>query len=252
MARVSLDNVSLCFSVRRQRRIPFKDYLLKQMFRASRNPIVKINALRNIDLQIEEGARLGIIGHNGAGKSSLLKVLAGIYPPTDGVRTVEGRINSLFDASLGFEPDATGWENIAYRGYLQGESPRTIKNKVQEIADFSELGSFLDMPVRYYSSGMTVRLAFSIVTTIDPEILLVDESLSAGDLAFQQKARARMMSMVARAQIVVLVSHDLGSIAHLCDRVLWLEYGQIRALGPAQPILDAYRQAAQEPQSAAA
>jgi lipopolysaccharide transport system ATP-binding protein len=252
MARILLDDVSLVFRVRHQRRIPFKDFLLRQMFRASRNPIIEINALQNIDLTIEEGARLGVIGHNGAGKSSLLKLLAGIYPPTHGARTVAGRISSLFDASLGFEPDATGWENIAYRGYLQGETPRTIQNKMQEIADFSELGRFLDMPVRYYSAGMVVRLAFSIVTTIDPQILLVDESLSAGDLAFQKKARARMLQMVARAQIVVLVSHDLGSIADLCDQVLWLEHGRIRDIGPPEQIVEAYRQSAQEAQLAAA
>lgn len=252
MARIELEDVCLTFRLRRHRRVPLKDYLVRQMFRTSLNPVVEVKALQQIDLQLDEGARLGIIGHNGAGKTSLLKLLAGIYPPTRGTRTVQGRVSSLFDAALGFEPDATGWENIAYRSYLQGETPRTVSLKLQEIADFSELGSFLEMPVRYYSAGMVVRLAFSIVTTIDPQILLVDESLSAGDLAFQKKARARMMDMVARAQIVVLVSHDLGAISELCDQVLWLEHGRVRDIGPAEMIVDGYRQSAQETQSAVA
>src|SRR5688500_12506037 len=119
MGSILLDDVSLVFRVRQQRRVPFKDFVLRQMLRRSRNPVVEINALRDIDLQVDAGERLGVIGHNGAGKSTLLKLLAGIYPPTSGVRRVTGRISSLFDASLGFEPDATGWENIAYRGYLQ-------------------------------------------------------------------------------------------------------------------------------------
>jgi ABC-type polysaccharide/polyol phosphate transport system ATPase subunit len=252
MGSILLDDVSLVFRVRQQRRVPFKDFVLRQMFRRSRNPVVEINALRDIDLQVDAGERLGVIGHNGAGKSTLLKLLAGIYPPTSGVRRVTGRISSLFDASLGFEPDATGWENIAYRGYLQGETPRTIKDKIHEIAEFSELGKFLDMPVRYYSAGMIVRLAFSIVTTIEPQILLIDESLSAGDLAFQKKARERMLQMVARAEIVVMVSHDLASIAEVCDRVLWLDHGRARDVGPSDTIVEAYRQSAHESQPVAA
>src|SRR5262249_39437454 len=154
----------------------------------------------------------GIIGHNGAGKSTLLKLLAGIYPPSSGTRVVRGRISSLFDITLGFELDASGWENINYRGYLQGESPQSIKAKVGEIAAFAELGEFLDMPVRYYSAGMMIRLAFSIATAIDPEILIVDEVLAVGDLAFQQKATERIRSMMAQAKLMVIVSHDLDRL----------------------------------------
>src|SRR5207248_8000678 len=137
--------------------------------------ILEVRALHDVTLRAAQGDRVGIIGHNGAGKSTLLKVLAGIYPPTAGRRVVEGRISSLFDINLGFEAEATGWENIAYRSYLQGETPRTVRRKRDAIADFSELGNFLKMPVRYYSAGMMVRLAFSIATAIDPEILLIDE-----------------------------------------------------------------------------
>src|SRR5262249_22579859 len=154
--------------------------------------------------------------------SSLLKLLAGIYPPTQGRRVVEGSISSLFDIALGFEPEASGWENIAYRGYLQGETPRSIRGKMQAIADFTELGDFLQMPVRHYSAGMLVRLAFAIATAIDPEVLLVDEVLSVGDMAFQQKARQRMREMMAKAKLIVMVSHDLESLSKLCDRGVWL------------------------------
>jgi len=241
MARIELDRVSLTFHVRQHGRITLKEFLVRQMFRRSVNPKIQVHALQDVSLHLEEGARLGIIGHNGAGKSTLLKVLAGIYPPTAGRRLVEGQISSLFDIALGFEMDATGWENIAYRGYLQGESPRSIRSKVQPIADFSELGDFLNMPVRYYSAGMMVRLAFSIATAIDPEILLVDEVLSVGDLAFQEKARQRMREMMAKARLIVVVSHDLDSLAKLCDQAVWLDHGRVRLVGPTEEAVAAYR-----------
>ncbi|MGE5195150.1 MAG: ABC transporter ATP-binding protein, partial [Deltaproteobacteria bacterium] len=175
MTSIELENVSLVFRVRQNRRIPLKDFIVRQMFRRSVNPYMDVRALQNISLTIREGDRLGIVGHNGAGKSTLLKLLAGIYPPTAGTRAVSGQISSLFDLQLGFEPEASGWENIAYRGYLQGETPRSLRAKLYEIAEFSELGEFLGSPVRHYSSGMLVRLAFAVATAIDPEILLVDE-----------------------------------------------------------------------------
>ena len=133
---------------------------------------------------------------------------------------------------MGFEPEASGWENIMYRGYLQGETPRSIRAKMQPIAEFSELGDFLNMPVRYYSAGMMVRLAFSIATAIEPEILIVDEVLSAGDMAFQTKGRERMQALMSTARAVIVVSHDLASLPLLCDRVLWLDHGRMHRLGP--------------------
>src|SRR5262245_58193457 len=181
MARIELARVSIHFSVRQARRITFKEFLVRRMFRGSVNPLMEVHALKGVDLSVRDGERLGIIGANGAGKSTLLKLIAGIYPPTEGKRVVEGRISSLFDIALGFEPDATGLENIWYRGYLQGETPKSLKSKVDAIAEFSELGKFLEMPVRYYSAGMHVRLAFSIATAIEPEVLLVDEVLSVRD-----------------------------------------------------------------------
>lgn len=240
MARILLDRVSLTFRVRRQGRITLKEFLVRQMFRRSVNPMIQVKALQDVNLQFRSGERVGIIGHNGAGKSTLLKVLAGIYPPTSGRRIVEGRISSLFDIALGFEGDASGWENIAYRGYLQGETPQSIRPKMQPIADFSELGDFLNMPVRYYSAGMMVRLAFSIATAIEPEILLVDEVLSVGDMAFQEKARLRMREMMAKAQLIIVVSHDLEAIAKVCDWGVWMDHGKVRQVGPIGEVIQAY------------
>jgi ABC-type polysaccharide/polyol phosphate transport system ATPase subunit len=255
MARIELDQVDLTFRLRPQGRITLKEFVVRQMFRRSVNPMIEVRALQGVNLNVREGERLGIIGHNGAGKSTLLKVLAGIYPPTNGRRVVEGRISSLFDIALGFEMDATGWENISYRGYLQGETPRSIRAKVEAIAEFSELNKdqkFLDMPVRYYSAGMMIRLAFSIATSIEPEILLVDEVLSVGDMSFQAKARQRMRDMMARAQLIVVVSHDLTSLCKLCDRAIWMDHGRIRAAGPVAEMVAAYTESVGQGQLQAA
>jgi ABC-type polysaccharide/polyol phosphate transport system ATPase subunit len=234
--------VGLTFRVRPQKSLTLKEFLIGQMFRPSRNPAIEVRALHDVTLSVRQGDRLGIIGHNGAGKSTLLRLLAGIYPPTAGRMEVEGKISSLFDIALGFETEANGWENIAYRCYLQGETPRSVRAKRNAIAEFSELGDFLNMPVRYYSAGMMVRLAFSIATAIDPEILLVDEVLSVGDMAFQNKAAARMKEMMAKAHLMVLVSHDLGAVARLCNRIVWMDHGRPLQVGPADEVIAAYKE----------
>jgi ABC-type polysaccharide/polyol phosphate transport system ATPase subunit len=245
MARIHLDNVSLTFRVRPHGRITLKESLIRhirqRIFRRSHIPKMKVRALQGIDMDIHDGDRVGILGHNGAGKSTLLKLLAGIYPPTRGQRHVEGRISSLFDISLGFELDASGWENIGYRSYLQGETPRSVCAKLGAIAEFSELGDFLNMPVRYYSAGMMLRLAFAIATAIEPEILLVDEVLGVGDLAFQHKARERMREMMAKASLMVVVSHDLVSLARLCNKAVWLDHGRIKETGPVESVAASYQ-----------
>jgi ABC-type polysaccharide/polyol phosphate transport system ATPase subunit len=242
MARIVMDHVSLSFHVRQHQRVSFKEYMVKRLFRRKVNPFLHVNALQDVSLEIHCGDRLGVIGHNGAGKSTLLRVLAGIYPPTSGALHVEGAVSSLFDIALGFEPECSGWENICFRGYLQGETPRSIKSKMQPIADFSELGDFLNTPVRYYSAGMRLRLAFSIATAIEPEILLVDEVLSVGDLAFTEKATQRMHDMMAKANLIVMVSHDLESIVRVCDRIAWMDHGRIRQIGKPADVVAAYTQ----------
>jgi len=240
MARIELEDVSLTFSLRQATRLSLKEYALNLMFLNRNNPLISVHALDGVSLSAGDGDRIGVIGHNGAGKSTLLKLLAGIYPPTRGARRVEGRICSLFDITLGFEPDASGRENIRYRAYLQGETPRSLAAKIDEIEAFSELGDFLDTPVRYYSAGMAVRLAFSIATATEPEVLLVDEVLGVGDLAFQLKARKRMREMMATARVMVMVSHDLESIRQMCNRAVWLEHGRVVADGPADDVVDGY------------
>ena len=240
MPFIQLDRASMTFKVRQQYQITLKEYLLKRMAREQNNPVTVINALREIDLVIKDGERVAIVGPNGSGKSTLLRLLAGVYHPSEGSRLVDGKVSSLFELSLGFEMESNGWKNMLYRGYLQGETPKSMTAKMEEIAAFSELGKFLDLPVRYYSAGMLVRLAFSIATAISPEILLVDEVLGAGDLAFQNKARQRMNDMMAQAGIVVLVSHDLESLRRMCDRGIWFEQGRIERDGPVDEVIDAY------------
>ena len=240
MSHIRIDDVSLRFRVRKSGRVSLKEYVLRQMFRPSRNPVIEVPALQNVSFEVREGERLGIIGRNGAGKSTLLKVLAGIYQPTTGQRFVQGRISSLFDITLGFEPEASGRQNIFYRGYLLRETPRSLRSKIQSIAEFTELGEALDMPVRYYSAGMLVRLAFAISTAIEPDVLLVDEALGAGDQGFQAKARRRMQELIGRAKLIVIVSHDLNSLAKLCDRVLWLDHGRVQQFGPVDATIAAY------------
>lgn len=246
MSRILLRDVHLTFRQLKRGAFSLKDALLDPLRRlcgvaTHAPPAPVVHALRGVSMDLSDGDRLGIIGHNGAGKSSLLRLLAGVYRPTRGERLVEGRISSLFELLLGFEVEATGWENIRYRGYLLKEPPERLEPKVKEIAAFSELTEQqLDMPVRYYSSGMLVRLAFSVSTALEPEVLLVDEVLAAGDLAFQEKARARMMALMKQARIMVLVSHSLETLPQLCNRVMWLDHGQVRMLGTPEEVVEAY------------
>jgi ABC-type polysaccharide/polyol phosphate transport system ATPase subunit len=241
MARIELTNVNLSYPLRVHHGLTLKEYLLKKFF-GRETPIRReVHALRDLSLQIGVGERVGIIGHNGAGKTTLLRTMAGIYPISSGTCEVHGKICSLLDIGAGMEPEANGWENIRYRGYLQGETPNSLKEKMAEIAEFTELGSFMDLPIRCYSTGMTMRLAFAIATSSKPEILFVDEVFATGDLAFQNKAEKRMKLLMKEAKIVVMVGHNLQFLEEFCDRAIWLEQGQIRADGPAHQVIRAYR-----------
>jgi homopolymeric O-antigen transport system ATP-binding protein len=248
-AHIDLCDVHLKFRVRSANRLSLKEYLVRGLFRPSANPPVEVHALRGVTVSVGEGERLGIIGHNGAGKSTLLKVIAGVYPPTAGVRRVTGRICSLFDIMIGFEMEASGWDNIRFRSYLQGETPRTVRQKERGIAEFSELGRFLGVPLKYYSAGMLIRLAFSIASAADPEVLLIDEALAAGDLSFQAKARQRVTDLMRSASLMVLISHDLKAVAELCTSVVWMEQGAVRMRGPSEWVIAAYRAATGRPAS---
>jgi ABC-type polysaccharide/polyol phosphate transport system ATPase subunit len=242
-AEIDLRDVHLRFRVRQATRVSLKEYLVRGLFRASANPAIDVHALRGIDLNVREGERLGIVGHNGAGKSTLLKVIAGVYSPTSGRRRVTGKICSLFDILVGFEMEASGWDNIRFRGYLQGETPRTIKDKIHEIAEFSELGRYLDVPLKYYSAGMLVRLAFSIASATEPEVLLIDEALAAGDQSFRAKARQRVSELMQSASLMVLISHDLNALSELCTSVAWMQQGEVRMVGSYSEVIPAYREA---------
>lgn len=252
MAHITVRNLNLTFTVR-DKGLSLKDLFVRGFLRRRAKTTRQVHALRSVDLDIHEGERVGLIGDNGAGKSTLLKVLAGIYPPTSGSVKVDGQVSSLFDIKLGFEPDASGWENICFRGYLQGETPRTLQAKIKPAGEFSGLGDFLDMPVRCYSGGMAVRLAFSIATEVEPEILLIDEVLSVGDREFRRKAEERMREMMDRARLIVLVSHELSALEEYCDRIVWLEQGRVRDSGRPAEIIRAYARrgdAAKEPSAA--
>jgi lipopolysaccharide transport system ATP-binding protein len=191
------------------------------------NQIHDIHALKNISVEIRAGERVGLLGHNGAGKSTFLKMLAGLYPPSSGERRVDGAVRSLFDLSLGFEPDASGRENILYRGLLLGLTPRFMRQIEEEIIEFADLGEFIDYPVKTYSTGMQVRLAFAISTAVGGDVLLIDEVIGAGDANFMAKAKRRILSLIERSEIMVLASHDFASLRALCERGLVFHHGAL-------------------------
>lgn len=199
-----------------------------------------VEALKDFSLTITQGERVGIIGHNGSGKSTLLRALAGIYPMSAGTVTVRGQVGALLDTNLGFEPEATGRENIYYRGTTMGRSRKQLSVVEQDIIDFADIGEFIDLPMRTYSAGMCVRLGFAVSTQFSPDILLIDEVFGAGDVAFSKKAQKRMMDIVDRAGIVVIATHDLQLVEKICTRVIWLERGKIMLDAPPAQVVPKY------------
>lgn len=202
--------------------------------------VIVVRALDNLDIRFESGDRIGLIGRNGAGKSTLLRTLAGIYPPTSGTVTRDGKVVPLLDISLGMDENSTGMQNIRLRALLLGMSDREIRDKQSEIAEFCELGDYLDLPLRTYSSGMRVRLAFAVSTAVDAEILLLDEVMGVGDASFMNKANQRMADLHGRAEIVVLAMHSNEEIRRVCNKALWMERGRVRGFGPVEDIVSAY------------
>jgi lipopolysaccharide transport system ATP-binding protein len=226
--RILLQDVNLHYASTAYKERSIKS-LLARPFRKSvlTPPVQDVHALKNISLEINSGERVGLIGHNGAGKSTFLKTVAGLYPISSGHLQVEGQVRSLFDLSLGFEPDASGRENILYRGLLLGLSPRFMRKKEEEIVAFADLGDFINYPIKTYSAGMQVRLAFAISTAVGGDILLLDEVIGAGDANFMAKAKSRITSLIEQAEIMVLASHDFGALTGICERGIVFHKGEI-------------------------
>ena len=222
-----------------------KDWLASRLSRRNSPPTTySVDALRGIDLSIGSGERVGLIGLNGAGKKYVpLKVMARIYPPTSGTIAVRGHVCPMFEFATGFEMNQTGRDNIRIRGMLLGMSPAEIEEKLPEIAEFTELGEFLDYPVRTYSAGMFVRLAFAVSTSINPEILLIDEVMGAGDIRFADKAKRRMFEFMEQGKILVFASHAAPLLLSFCKRSIWLEAGAVRMDGETADVLECYSRA---------
>lgn len=244
MALVDLKNVCVNFAIYNSSSRSFKKRIINAatggVIGSDAHGKVIVTALESITFTLRDGDRVGLIGHNGAGKSTLLRVLSGVYRPVSGSAVTQGQIGSLIDISLGIDPEATGRENIFIRGALLGMSRREIISHLDQIIDFSELGDFIDIPVRTYSSGMHLRLAFSVSTILRPQILLMDEWLSVGDEAFKHKAAARMKELVDTTSILVVASHSRELIFRHCNRVIHLERGRIVADGIPSDIATPY------------
>lgn len=202
--------------------------------------LVVVRGLQNINLRITAGERVGLIGHNGAGKTTMLRVLSGIYKPTQGTCLIRGDVVSLINISLGIDPEATGRENIRLRAAMLGYTPEQTRERMEDIIEFSGLGDFIDMPFRTYSSGMQLRLAFAVSTTVSPQILILDEWLSTGDENFRERAEERMKRVVDSTDILILASHSRPLLSTNCERIIWLEHGKVRRDGKAAKVLDEY------------
>ncbi len=205
--------------------------------RENKRAVQYIDALRDLSVSVSFGERVGIVGRNGSGKSTLLRMLAGIYPVERGDVRVVGQLGTLLELGLGFEVEATGRENIYYRGIAMGHSPAKLREVEQQIVDFADLGEFIDLPMRTFSAGMGVRLGFAISTQLSPDVLLIDEIFGAGDAIFQERALARIMDVVRHAGIMMLATHDLELVERLCTRVIWLDRGRLVQDGPTAVVL---------------
>ncbi len=213
------------------------DLLLK---RENPRPVSEFWALKNVNIKIRRGERVGIVGSNGAGKSTLLRLMARIYPPTSGSLRVSGRVAPLIEMGAGFNPELSGRDNILLNGAMLGLGRKQMESKIDGIFEFTGLSDFAELPLKYYSSGMYMRLAFAIATEVDPEVLLIDESLGVGDVAFVDKAKARIHKLLDRSNLVVIVSHDMTALRELCTRGIWMKQGKIAGDGPIDEVIDAY------------
>jgi ABC-type polysaccharide/polyol phosphate transport system ATPase subunit len=241
---LTLQNVSVSFPIYHSGTRSLKKRLLFRgtggQLASDANDRIVVEALRNFSLSLTAGDRLALVGRNGAGKTTLLRVMAGIYEPFAGSVRSEGRISPMFDVSLGIDSEISGYDNIRLRGLILGLKPHEIEKMMPDIAEFTELGDYLDIPVRTYSSGMMTRLTFAVATCFAPEILLMDEWIMAGDAGFLAKAQHRIQSFVERANILVLASHSPEICRQWCDKAVWMERGEIKMQGDIETVLAAY------------
>lgn len=235
---IQADHVSMCFRMDMNRTTNLKEWFVRWAKRQQKYK--DFYALNDVSMTVERGDVLGIIGRNGSGKSTLLKVISGIYKPTSGFVRTAGRVAPMLELGSGFDHELSGRENIFLNGAIMGYSEEYLQKKYQEIVDFSELGDFIDAPLKTYSSGMMMRLAFSVATVIEPEILIVDEILAVGDASFQEKSFLRMMEIIHGGTTVLYVSHDMSQIRKLCTKIAWLEHGKLRAFGEPEKLCDEY------------
>jgi len=256
MAAIELDNVSVDFVIYQGSSRSLK----KTLLHSSTSGIIKhdprhrvfVQALDRVSLKLEHGDRVGLIGGNGAGKTTLLRTMAGVYEPTGGRIRVAGQVTPLFDLSIGFDGDASGYDNIRMRAAYLGVPRAEIERRMDDIAAFTELGDHLDLPVRTYSAGMTLRLAFGAATAVDAEILLMDEWLAVSDAQFLEKAERRAEEFVSRASILVVASHVESVLRRLCNKLLWLDSGRVVMMGPVEEVLAHYHNKARTAEVSAA
>ncbi len=246
MAEINLKSIAVEFPIYDVTRQSLRHEIIRigtgGVIRQSDRDFVVVRALEDISLHLTDGDRLALIGHNGAGKTTLLRILAGIFEPTRGEVTIEGRVAPLFDITLGMDREATGFENIRVRGLFLGMRPEQIEAHTEEIVEFSDLGDYIHVPIRTYSAGMLVRLAFAISTAMSPDILLLDEMISAGDANFIERAQARLSNFLNRTGILVVASHAPDVLRDLCNKAILLEHGRVMGTGSVDEMWDLYRE----------
>ena len=235
---IKVENVSMHFRMDMNKTTSLKEWVVTRLL--GKQKYETFRALEDVSFDVKRGEIMGIIGRNGAGKSTLLKAISGIYKPTAGTVITAGRVAPMLELGSGFDTELSGHDNIFLNGSILGFSEEFIKSKYDEILAFSELGDFIRQPIKTYSSGMLMRLAFSVATIIEPEILIVDEILAVGDASFQAKSHARMLELMQGGTTVLFVSHDLNQIRNMCDRVVWLDHGMVKMVGDAQTVCDSY------------
>jgi len=235
---IEVSDVTMRFHMNTDKILSLKEFVTRKL--AGRLQYEDFTALDHVSFEVEKGETLGLVGRNGAGKSTMLKVISGILKPTEGSVSIHGNVVPMLELGSGFDFDLTGRENIFLNGAILGYSEDFLKAKYEEIVEFSELGRFIETPIRNYSSGMLARLAFSVATVVEPEILIVDEILSVGDADFQAKSKKRMLELMGGGTTVLFVSHSTGQIREMCNRAVWLEHGKVKLCGSADEVCDAY------------